>query len=570
MAGEQILTQTLKDLDLVKWYPQKLEIREVITIYKPEAGKIQLSGLSIARSLLHGDAFSTFHQSDDHGEISDKSENDFWEATSNEKTKCLQEKKNHPTDNYLAVILCSGDILRQTLIAKMAQCLLAVPLIIPMQVPKIDNNYNPLVLSWSLRRIILSYKPEKSVMPIQIQILEAEINIVSFIRFGLCRKISNSKTASNLLSSDTHPFFLNEDCLVKVYPKNLAFGMVDMCWSLPSGEGTDFGLRPWIFLNLHGSAENFPLQIKIISECSDICFIFIDEEAIKYLAPYETFLKMLFNKKELFIFFCPIFEKPESKKKFASNLIQLDPSVKERCKVLSGEDQKLHTIRKEFRSISLKVTNKIKLNQVKEKAQSLGIPSYENQPGISTVYDRALKIVNGFILHPKNEVLILQKISSKTVSLMKKQRRMSLIGRVPLNEYQDKIMNELNIERKSQLEAIRKILSDESSPMHIFLKELSGIKNPTILFTWLQLIFEDICRKELPPLLEQFSKLQQQLGQTNETNKPTIEKQLAEITNELFEKRIGIDHLLREVSLLFEIFLDLNKEFCLTGCHLEI
>ncbi|KAB5517561.1 hypothetical protein PHYPO_G00168550 [Pangasianodon hypophthalmus] len=180
----------------------------------------------------------------------------------------------HPMDVQMAVFHCSDHFLKQLIVNKLAQCQYALPLLVPN--PFTREIEFPL---WTLRQIRKSWKTTDSSGKVinKTQVIsEAETPMVAFFRFGSVSS-SKSQLMNNLINEKHHTFFYR-DCPGSSSNRLLMDGVVEIAWYCPSGKETDYFPDCVAFCNLHGDAETNKEQLDILTEMSSVNVVLLSEQ----------------------------------------------------------------------------------------------------------------------------------------------------------------------------------------------------------------------------------------------------------------------------------------------------
>ncbi|XP_019489898.1 PREDICTED: interferon-induced very large GTPase 1-like [Hipposideros armiger] len=180
----------------------------------------------------------------------------------------------HPMDIQMAILHCADDFARQYILAKLAICQFALPLLIP----------NPCSSEiefclWSLRQIRRSWqearkspKEEKKNYKNK-QMCRVSTPIVSFIRVGNGFSASKSQIMNCLLSKHKHDIFFHRHCRGNSKDCLLMGGVVEVSWFCPRGEDEDRFDTCLTFTNLHGDAKEHEKQLTFLQEVSSLIVV---------------------------------------------------------------------------------------------------------------------------------------------------------------------------------------------------------------------------------------------------------------------------------------------------------
>ncbi|KAM5223252.1 interferon-induced very large GTPase 1-like isoform 1-T2 [Hipposideros larvatus] len=180
----------------------------------------------------------------------------------------------HPMDIQMAILHCADDFARQYILAKLAICQFALPLLIPNPCSsEIEFSL------WSLRQIRRSWQ-ENSKSPKEEknnyknkQMCCVPTPIVSFIRVGNGFSTSKSQIMNCLLSKRKHDIFFHRHCRGSSKDCLLMEGVVEVCWFCPGGEDEERFDNCLTFTNLHGDAKEHEKQLIFLQEVSSLIVV---------------------------------------------------------------------------------------------------------------------------------------------------------------------------------------------------------------------------------------------------------------------------------------------------------
>uniref|UniRef100_A0A8C6QJC4 VLIG-type G domain-containing protein n=1 Tax=Nannospalax galili TaxID=1026970 RepID=A0A8C6QJC4_NANGA len=180
----------------------------------------------------------------------------------------------HPMDIQMALFHCADNFARQYILAKLAMCQYALPLIVPN--PNCSQIESFL---WSLRQIRRSWKDaskspqDKSYSHKNQPMCSVSAPIVSFIRVGNGLSASRPQIMNSLLSKCKHDVFFHRHCRGSSKCCVLMGGLVEICWFCPGGAGEDRFDNCVAFTNLHGDAKEHKQQLAFLQEFSSVIVI---------------------------------------------------------------------------------------------------------------------------------------------------------------------------------------------------------------------------------------------------------------------------------------------------------
>ena len=260
-----------EQLGLDKYYPQKLMLKDALSIRHLHRADVCTEPSQLLNAVLQ--KLMAF----DHRCRSKLLDTFYDISRSSSKLSYNEERMIHPMDSLLAVIHCADDFLRHDLMARLASCQLAVPLILPD--PFIHKLSLPL---WALKSIVKEWKcmKDNEVIEKEHSIVSYPSPIVTFIRFGKRKRhgISKSKLLNEVISDTHFDHFFHRDCGGGHYMCLLGDGLVETTWYLPGGKVNDVFPDAVTFINLRGDAREHVCQSTLLSQISSMCFIILAED----------------------------------------------------------------------------------------------------------------------------------------------------------------------------------------------------------------------------------------------------------------------------------------------------
>ncbi|KAK7167048.1 hypothetical protein R3I94_001449 [Phoxinus phoxinus] len=227
---------------------------------------------------------------------------DIFQAVSLHKKGKSQSDRIHPMDVQMAVFHCADGFLKQLMVTKLSQCQYALPLLVPD--PFTQQIEFPL---WTFRQINKSWKmrnTNKKIISQTQTVYKAETPMVSFFRFG---SVSSSKSQlMNSLINEKHNTFFHRNCPGSSRTRVLMDGVVEIAWYCPSGSYDDKFTDCVAFCNLHGDAGDHEKQLQILTEMASVNVVLLpglqkndrSAEKIQNLITITTPLICLFTEDE--------------------------------------------------------------------------------------------------------------------------------------------------------------------------------------------------------------------------------------------------------------------------------
>ena len=492
------------------------------------------------------------------------------DSDSDESLMSYSETKTiHPMDGLLALLHCSDNFLRQDLMSRLATCQLAIPLLLPD--PFTHQLTFPL---WAMRSIMKEWKStlkSGKTMSHEGQVVSHRAPLVSFLRFGEHDE-SKSYMLNTIISDSKHDNFFHYNCDGGSTERLLVSGLVEICWYL---QGSSDNVFPVVinFANLHGDARNSKLskQVKFLSEISFINFVFLSErdmddraiQVLKELASSPGGLVLL-----------RIQAKPAGETKtWHQQYKLLKKSVpKEKLNVIKLDKNEAEIKDEVRKSINEKITEKwsactknCTLEECSDVARRCEIMIDEDEKDCvegKKLANDIKDIINKFIsTHRNDSVKQLLPLQGKDfwhqwAMKDKEQYRHAHRGYQAIEEYGEQQRNEMKEIRGKQFQHVQNL----SPIMNLFISSLlTNSRNVRNYFLqWLKLILDDLSREQLPLLHREYKEMRTKLLniRLQKTIDVIAEKackdEMDELNRKLIHASFGLEHLLREISQIYE------------------
>nr|XP_015107660.1 up-regulator of cell proliferation [Vicugna pacos] len=182
----------------------------------------------------------------------------------------------NPLDLLCALLHSSDSFLQQEIVLKMALCQFALPLVLPD-----SENHDHVFLLWALRGTVRTCWPQPPRAAGSFR--EDSVVLARAPAFAFVRMEVSTNSKSQLLNAVLSPGHRQRDCFwhrdlnLGTNPREIADGLVEISWFLPSGrEDVDIFPEPVAFLNLRGDIGSHWLQFKLLTEISSAVFILTD------------------------------------------------------------------------------------------------------------------------------------------------------------------------------------------------------------------------------------------------------------------------------------------------------
>ncbi|XP_026979875.1 up-regulator of cell proliferation isoform X1 [Sagmatias obliquidens] len=232
----------------------------------------------------------------------------------------------NPLDLLCALLLSSDSFLQQEIVLKMSLCQFALPLVLPDP----ENHYHTFLL-WAMRGTVRTWgsQPPRAVGSFR----EDSVVLSRAPAFAFVRMEVSSNSKSQLLNAVLSPGHRQRDCFwhrdlnLGTNPREIADGLVEISWFLPSGrEDLDIFPEPVAFLNLRGDIGSHWLQFKLLTEISSAVFILTDNISKK---EYKLLYSMKGSATKYYFILSPYRGKRNTNLRFLNRLIpvlKMDPS----------------------------------------------------------------------------------------------------------------------------------------------------------------------------------------------------------------------------------------------------
>ena len=491
-------------------------------------------------------------------------------------------KQVHPMDVFLILYLSIDPLFQRKVLQKLDKCKLSLPLII-----NDPSTCRPKIFAFPFQSLSSEWKKNSKNEKAKESILFNEpMPIISFIRFGnhSSNKFSKSKILNDILGFD-HDCFIHCDSPGSTKQRRLLDGTVELSWFLPRKQSKNIFSNPITFLNLRGNAAYNLKQLKFLQNVSNKIFLFFWSEG---LSEHEIdSLKDLYDKsgnKIVCIF--PILTNE------AKLILKSCPNVK-------GDKQHAFVLGKGNWSQDIDtLCNLINLhsqNTPAENLASLATHVHRGDHGLELDYNES------YFLEAEAEIgLILKQLIADSKENINDPMRYIKEKYFPLqckpwekwSEYRTESIR-LKRRKDRNLEKYRSELRDkmkacrQSQVDHIidktrcnFLYELlricfiSSVKpfHTELLWNKLGLELNAICSENMPALYQKHKEISNILhtdlvDKLNEDERRKIEKQFLESGNNLSKSSLGIEHIIRELSQVYESFMQasLDQRKCINA-----
>ncbi|XP_067451525.1 interferon-induced very large GTPase 1-like [Thunnus thynnus] len=542
----------LSKLGLRKFYPNKLTLQSLLeinknSIYDETVESLEKIPWCFLRKLFQIKAecrnCTQLSNYDDDEDDDDDEENnylfDFDLVTADDSA----DNKVNPLDLIVALFLCADSFLQQEMALKMTMCQFSVPLLLPHG----DNSQCSLML-WALRDIVKEWCPHdlsESRGFVEDNVVQADIPFFTFVRLKNC-SLSKSQMLNHVLSrgQQNHNIFIHRDMEGGELKREIANGLVEVCWYLPCGKkNLDIFPGPVAFANLRGDICESLAQFNFLFQVSTATFVFLDKvednehKILTSLQDVKSKLFFVVNRKD---------NSREDMMSVQTTLKELE-LPKSSVKIKDSKVNVAEFLKKLCATIKTSLpeeTPTLNIVNMVGKAVELGLSVDENT---SEKQKKAVEEIMGdiegrSIPDYKKEQLPLQGDKWKRLSQLEKEECRLKYGDSGLEQYKCQLQEE---KQKIRVEQSKQKLS---KGMKSFIKTLSTSdkEERDFFLKWMKLKFNTHSRSKLSELRKKFKE---------QCEKKDI-KLIAALDQALMESSLGVEHYIREMGLIYEFSID--------------
>ncbi len=454
-----------------------------------------------------------------------------------------QNSSVNPLDIMSALFLCSDGFLQQEMVSKMSMCQFSVPLLLPN-----SDTQQCMFMLWAMRDIVKKCRPHSLSEQrgfVEERIVHSELPLVSFVRLGDC-SISKSQILNKLLSNPQqyHDTFVHRDMDCGDVPRKISNGLVEMSWYLPCGnKNIDVFPEPVAVANLRGDISAFETQYSFLCQTSTAVFVFFDK--------LDTNYKLLTNQHVKAQFFLV------GNVQKALNLEQLkrtasEMSLKKNNIILKTNQNDANFVKNLHSSVNQIInnhSNKARLEGMDSIAHELGILVDEDIQECQEAKNNAhflTKNIQDTLQFKETQLPLQGKIWKDLAKLEKEECRLRKAGDQNIETYKSDLQIKKTELRKQQSKY------DISEAMSCFVSALSSSNQERSYFLkWMRMNLDNISRKSLSSLREQYKEKCQQFSEKKE--------EIAQLDQQISNSSLGIEHFLREMGQLYEAAVSLPE-----------
>ncbi|XP_056232376.1 up-regulator of cell proliferation-like [Seriola aureovittata] len=521
--GARMLFNFLSKLGLKEFYPNKLTLHSLLeinksNIYEEAVESVEKIPWCFLRKLFKINA-------------------ECRSCTQSLINDAAGDNRVNPLDLIVALFLCADSFLQQEMALKMSMCQFPVPLLLPH-----GNRSQCTLMLWALRDIVKEWRPHdlsESRGFVEENIVQANIPCYSFVRLKNC-SLSKSQILNHVLNSgqQNNNIFINREMEGGADERQIANGLVEVCWYLPSGKGKmDIFPEPVAIVNLRGEISESLTQFNFLFQVSTATFVFLDKVEEN---EHRILTSLQDVKSKLFLV---INQMKGQKLTCVKTMVDELDLPSSRVKVKNPKTNVAEfskTLNEAIKTPLLGVKTTSIVNMF-DKAVELGLcvdesKTDKHQKAAEEIMD---SIGMQRIQDYKKQQLPLQGENWKRLSKLEKEEcRLRESGDTSLEKYKCQLQEEKQRIREEQ----RKYKMSKGMKSFIEYLSTADKEKRDFFFKWMKLKFNTRSQKELSVLRNKFKE------QCN--NKNT--KLMAEVDQALLDSSLGIEHYMREMGLIYE------------------
>ena len=563
----------LDKMNLTDKYPQKLSLRDAMTIRQETLGTVhttdQLAVLPylVLQKMMMCDqrCRSCLYKASTPTTKSKPTGSDSDSESSDSDSDDMDENSLHPVDCMLIILHCCDDILRQDLISKLSLCQLAIPFLLPSPT---DNSVT--FLLWAMRSLFQGWKCHETGGK-EHRIVDYQGPIVSFLRIGNSPS-SKSEILNAVIGGESKFFFNHRECEGGYCERNFVDGLVEMCCYFPSGKNTDCFTDALTFLNLRGDAQQHPKQVEFLQKISLTSIVLAAESNIT--KDTIKVLQSLTDTPGGIILLLTDENKKGSRSKNLDLLRQALPKNKsskvklknKNMATLTTEIQQL--LRERIKNAATGDFRRIVDGYLIAKVAEINIDEDNKNSKVGKQYaEMVMEKVHSVQFHEvKDKILPLQGPSlwHEWAKKDKERHRHTRKQLTSFTQRQAVSVMEYNAEIDKQKMKIRKKQLDLCTTLtpllDCFMKCLleTNVNIRKYFLQWLKLFLDDHSRR-IPKLHDEYQITRHQLNMLKQKNQSQVHSQVKELkeklkilSKELVNASFGLEHLFREMGQIYE------------------
>ena len=443
----------------------------------------------------------------------------------------------HPMDIHMAVFHCSDDFVRQYLFSKLSTCQFALPLLVPN--PFTSEIVSPM---WALRQIRKTWQNKQQ------PIFNAQVPIVSFVRLGQSSK-SKSHILSNIISQRKHPVFFNRHCTGSMRHCLLVDGVVEIAWYCAGSNERDIFDRCVAFVNLHGDASHHPRQLQFLQEVSAATVLLLSENPLEEKA-HKTFRELRRSPTPLITLIS------HAETIHGKNQTNIRIAAKNRNEAELTEEI-ISSIKRCLSSPSKRPSLAACMEIARKNQFTIDEDNEQCMEGKEQA-EHMMSLLNGDNRKEEEEVITLKgrhlplqgELWEMWCRKDKQQYRLHSTG----ERCREMVVSDIRSEKRAiRLEQLTKAFQ-LSGFIKSFLQCLHQSEENKALYMlqWLQIFLEEYTAGTHVNLQEKYHSIWTEMRHKPKSEDKELEKKLEEVSEEIVAMSMGLQHLMRELSQLYE------------------
>ncbi|XP_073681795.1 interferon-induced very large GTPase 1-like [Garra rufa] len=453
-----------------------------------------------------------------------------------DKKGTSQSERIHPMDVQMAVFHCADGFLKQLMVTKLSQCQYALPLLVPD--PFTRQIEFPL---WTFKLIKKRWKMKNTNNEIigQIQpVYKAETPMVFFFRLG---SVSSSKSQlMNSLINEKHNTFFHRNCPGSSRTRVLMDGVVEIAWFCPSEKDTDKFTDCVAFCNLHGDAGDHEKQLQILTEMASVNVVLLPQ--LDMNKSTKMIQNLFTNKKPLI---CLLTEDESTVTEMNNGKFKI--GLKDKIQSDVSEE-----LRRTINDCLLETSSTFRIEDVSKYAN---ITVYEEEDDDDCRRGREAAQQMMSLLENKDMTEIKESFLPHQGKLWHQWCQQNKeLHRSQAHK------TEMDISRNANLKSLR----EQQHALNIctfiqfFIKEIHLLADNKIYFLkWLEIFLDEYISIDISALHQKYDEKWSAVVKLKENNdKPeqlqTEQEELERISEELQAASFGLEHIMREISQIYE------------------
>ncbi|XP_057186531.1 interferon-induced very large GTPase 1-like [Triplophysa rosa] len=535
--------EMFKKLDLLKYYPANISNADInnininVSMCNNQVGKEKELWFHFIYKLLTLDVNVRFLCIEPELCLSCEAQSNTLESFINFQddsavSDIKQETHIHPMDICMAVFYCSNDFVRQIVFTQLYKCHFALPLL----VPQLCNQEIEMPV-WPLQMSALKCQSTDQ-SAVTSSILDMSLPVVSFMRLGSSR-ISKSNIMNDVINKNRHATFFSRHCKGSTTTRLLLDGVAEISWYLPEGKRNGIFKNSVAFINLHGDACNHPQQVEFLKGLSSVIVLLLPENltSASVKAALDGFLK---RETPIIALFSGMEKTNESgPQKIAAknrNEAELTKEIIFKCNQYLSKENRKQKLKDHF-------------DQAKQQGFIVGTETEKLGRNKAEMLMNILYGKEGK-MPSKNEHLPLQgQMWKDWCNKDKEFHRPQSKKQKSIEQHRAEITQEKqNIRKDQQKKASPNIFMEDFLQYAVKVEE----KERLYFFNWFSKCLDDALTSNLVDLKKQYNTAWLKYRESSEEEKGNHKTNISKISDGIQQATIGIQHVFREISQLYE------------------